>query len=250
MTSEFTLVNWCSSPSSACDPCHCRWETLPVSSTWIYDGGGLLADSNFCGGLLLGEGANCLVTTGHALGDIVTGTVDIFIEGSWAQFSPSTPPTAVPSYAVPPDVSITVNGVAVASVTPDLTNMLDFTASAGFGSGTVFGPGGAPVYEGTWSGHCRTSVPNCILRNLSMTALLNSPGNCVLPIVGIANPTTTAEVTLITPTWADGPTTPNILFTNLFHLVGGMWVTSGLQQFYNQNNSHVQVNQPWIYKHY
>jgi hypothetical protein len=222
---------------------------LPVSSTWIYDGGGSLADSNFCGELLLAEGANCLVTTGHTLGDIVTGTVDIFISGSWAQFSPSTAPTAVPSYAVPPDVNISVNGVVVASVTPDLSNMLDFTSSvSAFSPG--HGIGGVLLYFGTWSGHCRTSVPNCILRNLGMTALLNSPGNCVLPIIGIARPTSTAGVTLITPTWTDNPTTPAVPFAEEYSFSGGTWHDTGTQLFYNENNAHVEVNQPWIYKHY
>jgi hypothetical protein len=150
---------------------------------------------------------------------------------------------------VPPDVHIKVNGVVVASVTPDLTNILDFTASFGFGS-PKNGAGGAPVYFGTWSGHCRTSVPNCILRNLTMTALLNNPGNCVLPITGIARPTSTAGVTLITPTWTFSPPTTAVFFTDLYHLVGGMWVLSGDQQFYNVNTAVVEVNDPWIYKHY
>jgi hypothetical protein len=251
MSSTLTMVNWCA--GDGCDPCHCKWFTMPVSGAglpWIFNGDGSLADSNFCGELLLAEGMNCLDTTGHSLGDIVDGVVDIAMAGFWAQFSPSTNPASVPSYAHPPNVLILVNGTVVASISPDLTNILDFSATPDATSGNIFGPGGAPIYWGIWTAFSRTTVPNCILRNLGMSGAINNPGNCVLPITGIAKPTSTAGVTLITPSWSFDPATPSVLFSNLYHLSGGMWVPTGGQHLYNANSSNVEVNQPWIYKHY
>jgi hypothetical protein len=198
----------------------------------------------------LAEGMNCLDTTGDSLGDIVDGTVDINLNGFWAQFSPSTAPTSIPSYAHPPNVLILVNGVVVASIAPDLTSILDFSATPDATSGNIFGAGGAAIYWGIWSAFARTTVPNCILRNLGMTSALNNPGNCVLPITGIARPTSTAGVTSITPSWSFDPATPFVLFSDLYHLVFGTWVPTGTQHLYNANSSNVEVNQPWIYKHY
>jgi len=248
---NLTLVNWCS--NDACDPCHCKWFTLPVSGAglpWIFSSGTTLASSNFCGDLVLAVGANCLNTTGHALGDIVTGTIDIFLRGSWAQYS-AIVPTAIPGYAIAPPVLIKVEGVVILSIIPsiDPLNILTFSAGESLDS-PRFGVGGIPMHFGEWSAESRTPVGNCILRNLTMTSLWNSPGNCVLPLVGVERPTSTADVTAKTPVWDDTPTSGED-FAELYTEFGDFtWHDLGTQLTYNDNDAHVEVSQFWIFKHY